>query len=119
MAEAKKTVVARKKLTTSRREQMTGVINAYVTATKENVSEIEAIQEFIDNSFDADSTKIDITIDEKKLFFSCCVTDYEKQILNVCVNYYCGIESREFKFFVKASEFDNKLTQAVKFILNF
>lgn len=60
-----------------------------------------------------------ITIDEKKLFFSFCVTDYEKQTLNVCVNYNYGRELREFKFFVKASEFDNKLTQVVKFILNF
>ena len=82
MAETKKTVVARKKLTTSTREKMTGVINAYVTATKENVSEIEAIQEFIDNSFDADSTKIDITIDEKSNSFMCsdngCGIDDEK-----------------------------------------
>lgn len=57
-----------------------------------------------------------ITVDGKELFFSFCVTDYEKQTLNVWVKYNYG---KEFKFFVKASEFDNKLTQAVKFILNF
>ena len=78
----KKNVVVRKKITTSTREKMTGVINAYVTATKENVSEIEAIQEFIDNSFDADSTKIDITIDERNNSFMCadngCGFDDEK-----------------------------------------
>ena len=82
MTDVKKNVVVRKKITTSTREKMTGVINAYVTATKENVSEIEAIQEFIDNSFDADSTKIDITIDERNNSFMCadngCGFDDEK-----------------------------------------
>lgn len=60
-----------------------------------------------------------ITVDGKELFFNFCVTDYEKQTLNVCVQHNYGIECREFKFFVKASEFDNKLTQAAKLILNF
>ncbi len=87
MAEVKKTVVARKKLTTSTREKMTGVINAYVTTTKENVSEIEAIQEFIDNSFDADSTKIDITIDEKSNSF-------------MCVDNGCGFDDEKMKDYV-------------------
>lgn len=71
MTEVKKTATVRKKLTTSTREKMTGVINAYVTATKENVSEIEAIQEFIDNSFDADSTNIDIVINKEDASFMC------------------------------------------------
>ena len=54
---------------TNQSEHMSGVINAYCSAIKENVSEIEAIQEFIDNAFDANATEINITIGDKE--FTC------------------------------------------------
>ena len=65
----KKTVKTKKKTSSTKKEEMRGIVNTYFTAIKEQVTPINAAQEYIDNAFDSGATEIDMNFDTRNSSF--------------------------------------------------
>lgn len=69
MVQAHTKRVVKRKNSYTRKEELKGVINSYFQTIKEQVSPINAAQEFIDNAFDNGATEIEVNFDSRNNAF--------------------------------------------------